>query len=177
MPPRRRAAKKGPARRQIEEDNDDDLQDDEDLLGQDNNNMPGNDQEELTPDERDEVHFKVLTSANPQAPHNLMKFSWKERNFICENDVDQIVFHYSVEGNILLKDSDDFRYQEEYWYKKKTYDNNLLNKINKAIKDAGNKVPRKYQSLSQFCNAHLALSVLPCLGLTSNIHHPIIYFF
>ena len=84
MPPRRRAAKKGPARRQIEEDNDDDLQDDEDLLGQDNNNMPGNDQEELTPDERDEVHFKVLTSANPQAPHNLMKFSWKERNFICE---------------------------------------------------------------------------------------------
>ena len=42
-----------------------------------------------------------------------------------------------------MKDSDDFRFQEEYWYKKTQWDNMLLNKINKAIKDAGNKVPRK----------------------------------
>ena len=145
MPPRRRAAKKGPSRRQIEEDNDDDLQDDEDLLGVNDNNMPGNDQEELTAEERDEVHFKVLTSKNPQAPHNLTKFSWKERCLETQTDVDQIVFHYSVEGSILLKDSDDFRFQEEYWYKKTQWDNMLLNKINKAIKDAGNKVPRKYR--------------------------------
>ena len=60
-----------------------------------------------------------------------------------QTDVDQIVFHYSIEGSILLKDSDDFRFQEEYWYKKTQWDNMLLNKINKAIKDAGNKVPRK----------------------------------
>jgi hypothetical protein len=110
MAPRRRAAKKGPSRRQIEEDNDDDLQDDEDLLGQDNNNMPGNDQEELTAEERDEVHFKVLTSNNPQAAHNLTKFSWKERCFQTEGVVDQLVFHHSVDGNILLKDSDEARY-------------------------------------------------------------------
>ena len=87
-PKGRRGAKKGPSRRQIEEDNDDDLQDDDDLLGQDNNNMPGNDQEELTAEERDEVHFKVLTSNNTQAPHNLTKFSWKERCFQTEGVVD-----------------------------------------------------------------------------------------
>ena len=144
MAPRRRAAKKGPSRRQIEEDNDDDLQDDEDLLGQDNNNMPGNDQEELTAEERDEVHFKVLTSNNPQAPHNLTKFSWKERCFQTEGVVDQLVFHYSVEGSILLKDSDEARYQEEYWDEKKNHDNMLLNKINKAIKEGGVKYKRKY---------------------------------
>lgn len=147
MPPRgRRAAKKGPSRRQIEEDNDDDLQDDEDLLGQDNANMPGNDQEDLTPDERDVIHFKVLTSNNPQAPHNLTKFSWRDRVFKTEDVVDQLVFHYSVEGNILLKDSDEARYQEEYWDEKKNHDNMLLNKINKAIKEHSGKVPRKLPS-------------------------------
>jgi len=69
--------------------------------------MPGNDQEELTPDERDEVHFKVLTSKNPQAPHNLTKFSWKDRCFKTDDFVDQLVFHYQVEGSILLKESDE----------------------------------------------------------------------
>ena len=147
MPARRRAAKKGPARRQIEEDNDDDLQDDEDLLGQDNNNMPGNDQEDLTAEERDKMFFKVLTSNNPQAPHNLTKFWWKERCFKTEDVVDQLVFHYSVEGSILLKDSDEARYQEEYWDEKKNHDQQLLNKINKAIKESSGKVPRKCSTL------------------------------
>lgn len=56
--------------------------------------MPGNDQEELTAEERDEVKFKVLTSHNPQAPHNLTKFSWKERAYMTEGVVDQLVFHH-----------------------------------------------------------------------------------
>ena len=149
MPPRGRGAgraKKGPSRRQqMEEENDDDLQEDDDLLGQDNPNMPGNDQEELTPEERDEVHFKVLTSNNPQAAHNLTKFSWKERCFKTEDFVDQLVFHYSIEGNILLKDSMEARDQEEYHDKKKNHDTAMLNKINKAIKEARGKIPRKYQ--------------------------------
>ena len=146
MPPRgRRAAKKGPSRRQVaDQDDEDDLQDDEDLLGQDNANMPGNDQEELTPEERDEVHFKVLTSKNPQAPHNLTKFSWKDRCFKTDDFVDQLVFHYSAEGSILLKESDEAAFQEEYKDAKKKQDNMMLEKINKAIKEAtGGKFPRK----------------------------------
>jgi len=140
---RRRGAKKGPSRRQIEEDIDDDIQDDEDLLGQDNNNMPGNDQEELTPEERDEVKFKVLKSNNPQAPHNLTKFSWKERCFKTEDFVDQLVFHYSVEGIILPKGSMEAQDQEEYHDKKKSHDMMMLNKINKSIRESSGKVPRK----------------------------------
>jgi len=131
MPPRgRRAAKKGPSRRQIEEDNDDDLQDDEDLLGQDNANMPGNDQEDLTPEERDALHFKSLKANNPQAPHNLTKFSWKDRSFKTEDVVDQLVFHYKVDGSVLLHDSDEARLQEEYWEAKKSHDLAMLSKIN-----------------------------------------------
>ena len=70
--------------------------------------------------------------------------SWKERCFQTEGVVDQLVFHYSVEGSILLKDSDEARYQEEYWDEKKNHDNMLLNKINKAIKEGGVKYKRKY---------------------------------
>ena len=107
--------------------------------------MPGNDQEDLTPEERDEVHFKVLTSKNPQAPHNLTKFSWKDRCFKTDDFVDQLVFHYSAEGSILLKESDEAAFQEEYKDAKKKQDNMMLEKINKAIKEAtGGKFPRKY---------------------------------
>jgi len=114
--------------------------------------MPGNEQEELTPEERDENIFKALTSNNPQAPHNLTKFSWKDRCFKTEDVVDQLVFHYSVEGSILLKDSDEARYQEHLWVEKKNHDTLLLNKINKAIMESSGKVPRKYFTLTFNCN-------------------------
>ena len=156
MPPaRRRAAKKGPSRRQIEEDNDDDLQDDDELLGDNNNLMPGNDQEELTEEEREKIIFKKLTSTNPQAPHNLTKFSWKDRQFKTEDFVDQLVFHYSVEGSILLKESEEARLQEEYLEEKENHDMKMLNKINQAIKESGQKVPRKclIRDYESFCNA------------------------
>lgn len=144
MPPRGRAGKKKAApRRQIDDEADDDLEGDEELLALDQNNMPGNDQEELTQEEKDVMHIKVLTSKNPQAAHNITKFHWHKRCFETEAAVDQMVFHYSVEGNILLSDSLEARDQEEYLEKKKNHDNMLLNKINKAIKEANIKVPRK----------------------------------
>ena len=103
MPPRKAAGRgKGRRpRREIEEDEDDNIHDEEDLLNNDAN-LPQNDQEELTPEEKDKTIFKVLTSKNPQAPHNLTWFSWKERQYKTEEIVDQLVFHYTVEGNVLL---------------------------------------------------------------------------
>ena len=41
-------------------------------------------------------------SYSQQAPHNLTWFSWKERQYKTEDIVDQLVFHYTVEGNVLL---------------------------------------------------------------------------
>lgn len=105
--------------------------------------MPSNDQEELSEEARNVIHFKVLTAKNPQAAHNWTKFSWKDRCFKTEDFVDQMVFHYQVEGSILLKESDEHIYQEEYKDAKKKHDKMMLDKINKAIEKAGNKVPRK----------------------------------
>ena len=143
MPPKRVA--KGGNRRQkrrpdLEENDDDDIHDEEDLLNNENN-LPQNDQEELTAEEKDKTIFKVLTSKNPQAPHNLTWFSWKERQFKTEEIVDQLVFHYQVEGNVLLQDSEEARNQEEFHEQKKNTDTMLLNKINKAIKEYSGKVP------------------------------------
>merc|ERR1712232_998909 len=105
--------------------------------------MPMADQEELTAEQKDETIFKVLTSKNPQAPHNITKFSWKDRQFQTDNIVDQLVFHYTMEGNIMLQDSEEARDQEEFHEKKMQTDNALLSKINKAIKDAGKKEQKK----------------------------------
>lgn len=142
MPPKRVAKRNQRQRRQVKEDDndDDEIHDEEDLLNNDAN-LPQNDQEDLTEKEKEEEIFKVLTSKNPQAPHNITKFSWKERVFKTEDIVDQIVFHYSVEGNVLLQESEEARNQEEFLEQKKATDTKLLNNINKAIKEHSGKVP------------------------------------
>jgi len=106
-----------------------------------NDNVPGMDQEDLTQEEKEEMIFKVLNSNNPQAPHNLTKFSYKDRCFKTEETVDQLVFHYTVDGNILLNESDEARDQDDFLEKKKAHDLAMLNKINEAIKKDGGKVP------------------------------------
>jgi len=74
-----------------------------------------------------------LSSNNPQAPHNLTKFSYKERCFKVEEIVDQMTFHYSCDGNILLKDSDEARDQEEFWENKEACEKKMAATINAAI--------------------------------------------
>jgi len=106
-----------------------------------NDNVPGMDQEDLTQEEKEEMIFKVLNSNNPQAPHNLTKFSYKDRCFKTEETVDQLVFHYTVDGNILLNESDEARDQDDFLEKKRAHDLAMLNKINEAIKKDGGKVP------------------------------------
>ena len=137
---RKAKGKKNVRRPDIDEE-DENIQEDDDLLNMGNDNVPGMDQEDLTQEEKEEMIFKVLNSNNPQAPHNLTKFSFKERCFKTEDIVDQLVFHYSVDGNILLQDSEEARDQDEYLDKKKQNDLALLNKINKAIKEEGGKIP------------------------------------
>lgn len=100
-----------------------------------NNQMGGIDQEQLTQEEKDETVFKTLTSNNPQAPHNLTKFSYKERLFKTDDMVEQMVFHFQFDGDIVIKDSDEARDQEEFWDNKKRTNQGLLDNINVAIKE------------------------------------------
>jgi len=64
------------------------------------------DQLPLSPEELEkEVPPRVLYPVNPRAPHNITQYSFKERVFKRDDQVDQCVFHFSMDGQILLKES------------------------------------------------------------------------
>jgi len=44
-----------------------------------------------------------------------------------------MTFHYSCDGNILLKDSDEARDQEEFWENKEACEKKMAQNINAAI--------------------------------------------
>lgn len=113
--------------------------------------MGGFEQEQLTQEEQDEVIIKTLTTNNPQAAHNLTKFSYKERNFKTDDFVDQLIMHFEFDGDLLLKDSDEARDQEEFWDNKNKVNKGLLDKINAAIIEEFGEDPRKPINF-HFCN-------------------------
>lgn len=56
----------------------------------------------LTPEELAMEIDKELTTNNPQAAHNIMQYSFKDRKFIKADVTDHVVNHYSCEGDKLL---------------------------------------------------------------------------
>jgi len=78
------------------------------------------DQLDLTPEELEkEVPPRVLYPNNPRAPHNLTKYSFKDNKWKRQDQVDQCVFHFSMDGQILLKGSDAELEQEEFQKQKR----------------------------------------------------------
>jgi hypothetical protein len=92
----------------------------------DQGNMNGIDQEQLTAEEKEEQIIKNLTSHNPQAPHNLCYFSFKERTFKVDEQVDNLVFHVQIDGSILLRESEEAQLQAEYKDTKETMNKQLI---------------------------------------------------
>ncbi|XP_063813562.1 dynein axonemal intermediate chain 1 [Pseudophryne corroboree] len=69
------------------------------------------DQLELTEAELKEEFTRILTANNPHAPQNIVRYSFKERAYKPINIVDQLAVHFSMDGNMLHKDSDEARRQ------------------------------------------------------------------
>ncbi|NXC16129.1 DNAI1 protein, partial [Corythaeola cristata] len=69
------------------------------------------DQLELTEAELKEEFTRILTANNPHAPQNIVRYSFKERAYKAINYVDQMAIHFSLNGNMILKDSDEGRRQ------------------------------------------------------------------
>lgn len=133
MPPRpTKKGKKAGKKKVVEDEISENLQDDDELLNMEANQL-GNDQEDLTQEQKDETIYKKLTSNNPQAPINVTKFSYKERLFKTDDSVEQIVFHYQCDGDILVAESEEARDQDDYLENKKQRDKQLLDKMNAAI--------------------------------------------
>ena len=77
--------KKGKKNQISAEEASDNLENEDEMNLMDQGNMGGIDQEQLTNEQKDEQIFKVLNSNNPQAPHNICQFSFKDRNFKVED--------------------------------------------------------------------------------------------
>ncbi|XP_026190462.1 dynein intermediate chain 1, axonemal [Cyclospora cayetanensis] len=79
-----------------------------------NQRLKPKDQLQLSPEElRQRMPPNTLYPKNPRAPQNITRFSFKENQFKKEGDVDQTVFHLSIESTLLLKDSAEATEQEE----------------------------------------------------------------
>ncbi|GAB1602729.1 dynein intermediate chain 2, ciliary-like isoform X1, partial [Argonauta hians] len=69
------------------------------------------DQLHLTEAELKEEFTRILTATNPHAPQNIVRFNFKERQYKPISSVDQLAIHFSLDGNIIHKDSDEARRQ------------------------------------------------------------------
>lgn len=69
------------------------------------------DQLELSEAELKEEFTRILTANNPHAPQNIVRYSFKERVYKPISIVDQLAVHFSLDGNMLHKDSDEARRQ------------------------------------------------------------------
>merc|ERR1711963_751881 len=69
------------------------------------------DQLQLTDAELKEEFTRILTANNPHAPQNIVRYSFKERQYKQIPSVDQLAIHFSLDGNMLHKDSDEARRQ------------------------------------------------------------------
>ena len=82
----------------------------------------------------------------------MTKFSYKDRVFKTDDMVEQMVFHFQFDGDIILKDSDEAHDQEEFWDNKKRTNQGLLDKINVALKEEFGKDPCKLiKNYVDFC--------------------------
>ena len=58
-----------------------------------------------------EEYTRILTANNPHAPQNIVRYSFKERSFKQTSSVDQLAIHFSLDGNMIHRESDEARRQ------------------------------------------------------------------
>lgn len=92
--------------------------DDDSRMGEDDDEwmqpkilMKPDDQLDLTPEELKEEFTRILTANNPHAPNNIVRYSFKECSYKMKMGVDQLAVHFSMDGNMLHKESDEGRRQ------------------------------------------------------------------
>ncbi|CAH8479900.1 unnamed protein product [Schistosoma turkestanicum] len=69
------------------------------------------DQLQLTEQELKEEITRVLTAANPHAPQNIVRYNFKEAQYVQVPQVDQMAVHFWHESYVLSLDSDEARRQ------------------------------------------------------------------
>ncbi|BFY97571.1 hypothetical protein BsWGS_00610 [Bradybaena similaris] len=69
------------------------------------------DQLDLTEAELKVEYTRILTANNPHAPQNIVRYSFKERQYKQIPSVDQLAIHFVIDGNLLHKESEEAKKQ------------------------------------------------------------------
>jgi len=69
------------------------------------------DQLQLSEAELKEEFTRILTANNPHAPQNIVRYSFKDRQYKQTSSVDQLAIHFALDGNLIHKESDEARRQ------------------------------------------------------------------
>ena len=71
------------------------------------------DQLELSEQEKNKEHTRILSATNPHAPDNIVRFEFNSSEFKQLPSVDQLAIHFSLSGNLIHVDSDEARRQQQ----------------------------------------------------------------
>ena len=96
-------------------------------LNKDNEMMKDDDSEYMHEGKKDErivltdkelnedMPSKVLMPNNPLAPKNIAYYDYLNRKFVFKNEdnVDQLIIHFAIDGELIHKDSNEAKTQEE----------------------------------------------------------------
>lgn len=55
---------------------------------------------------------RMLIPNNPQAPNNLVIYDFAERKYKIHDAVDQLIIHFSLEGDLIHVSSNEYKAQE-----------------------------------------------------------------
>lgn len=67
---------------------------------------------DLTEEELKEEFTRIIRGDNPNAPDNIVRFSFKEGEFKQQATVEQLAMHFSLDGNLIHVESDEARRQQ-----------------------------------------------------------------
>ncbi|KAM7092878.1 dynein axonemal intermediate chain 1 isoform 2-T2 [Molossus nigricans] len=109
--PRRQSITAGRGARKRDEDSGTDVGEGTDEWVQSKATVRPPDQLDLTDAELKEEFTRILTANNPHAPQNIVRYSFKEGTYKHIGFVNQLAVHYSQDGNLIPKDSDEGRRQ------------------------------------------------------------------
>ena len=102
----------------------------------------------LTDEELGVEYNTILKAANPEAPHNVVHFSFSENEYKPDAMVDQGICHYSCNGWLVAKDSDEGKQQIQTMKEEE----NAIADFEAAIAKAGENEQADEQESKQYRN-------------------------
>lgn len=94
---------------------------------------------QLSEEQLSEEFTRVLTANDPNVPNNITKYNYKEKAYKQDPDgpMDHLVFHFTMDGCALHKDSEEAKQQQQFEEEKQIEMDRLRREAAQEAKEAG----------------------------------------